>query len=228
MAYMSQDKKKAIEAVVKPICKRYGVKATLAVRHNSTLVLNIAEGPIDFFGDRATERWRADFANPQVAEERLAKDRASGNLDVNPYGWRESFKGAALAFLAEVMPALNDGNWDKSDSMTDYFNVGWYVDVNVGRWNKPYKLNPSIPAAPPVPAPAPSPEAAAIGEVCRPGLDAEERARSFARYVAARETEESLKAATPVAAPPQLRIVKPEPEYLTIPAPFAMARVGRC
>jgi hypothetical protein len=33
---------------------------------------------------------------------------------------------------------LNTGNHDNSDSQTDYFDVGWYVDVKVGKWNKPY------------------------------------------------------------------------------------------
>ena len=44
----------------------------------------------------------------------------------------------ALAFLSEVIPAMNVGNFDNSDPMTDYFHVGWYVDVNLGRWDKPY------------------------------------------------------------------------------------------
>jgi hypothetical protein len=35
---------------------------------------------------------------------------------------------------------MNAGNWDKSDIQTDYFDVGWYIDVNVGRWDKPYAL----------------------------------------------------------------------------------------
>ena len=26
------------------------------------------------------------------------------------------------------------------DAMTDYYDVGWYVDVNIGTWEKPYKL----------------------------------------------------------------------------------------
>jgi hypothetical protein len=38
------------------------------------------------------------------------------------------------------MTAMNDGNHDRSDIQTDYFDVGWYVDVNIGRWNKPYIL----------------------------------------------------------------------------------------
>jgi hypothetical protein len=86
-------------------------------------------------------------------------------MDVNTYSWARSYTGAALAFLAEVMPALNDGNWDKSDIQTDYFNVGWYVRVNVGRWNKPYRVVPAgspkarRAAKPAAPVPAPVPDA---------------------------------------------------------------------
>ena len=48
MAYVSQDLKKSLSPKIKAICKKYGVKATLAVRNHSTLVLNISEGKIDF------------------------------------------------------------------------------------------------------------------------------------------------------------------------------------
>jgi hypothetical protein len=65
----------------------------------------------------------------------------SGYEQVNPYHYNEHFDGIALAFLEEVMPVMNDGNYDKSDIQTDYFNVGWYVDVNIGQWNKPYTVS---------------------------------------------------------------------------------------
>jgi len=29
-------------------------------------------------------------------------------------------------------------NWDKSDPMTDYFNVNFYTHFEIGRWDKPY------------------------------------------------------------------------------------------
>jgi hypothetical protein len=35
---------------------------------------------------------------------------------------------------------MNDGNFDKSDIQSDYFHVGWYVSVNIGKWNKPYEV----------------------------------------------------------------------------------------
>ena len=42
--------------------------------------------------------------------------------------------------LAELIDAMNEGNWDHSDIQSDYFNVGWYTDVNIGNWNKLYEL----------------------------------------------------------------------------------------
>jgi hypothetical protein len=35
---------------------------------------------------------------------------------------------------------MNDGNHDNSDIQSDYFDVGWYISINVGRWDKPYEL----------------------------------------------------------------------------------------
>lgn len=126
MAYMSQEKKKAIHKNLKPILKKYGLSGTLSVRHHSTLVLNIRWGKINFF-DHLTfdpDHWTIQ----------------KQHIDVNPYHFRNHFTGVALDALTEIFAVLNDGNWNKSDIMTDYHNVGWYVDVNIGQWNKPYAV----------------------------------------------------------------------------------------
>lgn len=136
MAYMSQENKASKAPKIAAICKQFGVKATLAVRHHSTLVLNISSGPIDFISNY----------NANVARRNFGHDVkgwvATDHLDVNPYHYGETFTGCALKFLEAIMEVMHDGNWDKSDIQTDYFNVGWYVDVNVGRWNKPYVYAP--------------------------------------------------------------------------------------
>ena len=127
MAYVSQELKTKLAPKIKAICKKYGVKASLAVRHHSTLVLNVKAGKVDFIGDYGdTPETRAD------AEK--------FGIQVNPYHYKSHFNGEAYHFLSEVIPEMNAGNWDKSDIQTDYFNVGWYVDVNIGKWNKPYAL----------------------------------------------------------------------------------------
>ena len=128
MAYMNQERKAKIAPVVKAICTKYGVKASLAVNNYSTLVLNIKSGKIDFFNNY----------NRIVGDHRdyLAKD----SMQVNTYWYQNHFDGEAKKFLSEVIEAMNDGNHDNSDIQIDYFDVGWYVNVNIGQWNKPYVL----------------------------------------------------------------------------------------
>lgn len=123
MAYVSQELKSKLSPQIKAICKKYGVKASLAVRNHSTLALNIKSGKIDFIGDYGD-----------------SDDARKFGIQVNPYWYKDHFTGKAKAFLSEVIPAMNDGNWDKSEIQYDYFNVGWYIDVNIGKWNKPYEL----------------------------------------------------------------------------------------
>lgn len=134
MAYVSQELKKSLAPTIKRICQKYGVRATLAVQHHSTLVLNVKSGGIDFF----------DSFNRMIDERDPTGNKrinpANDYIQVNPYWYKEHFDGAALAFLREVIPAMNRGNHDNSDPQTDYFDVGWYVNVNIGKWDKPYDL----------------------------------------------------------------------------------------
>ena len=134
MAYMSQEKKAKIAPVVKAVLKKYKVKGSLAVRNHSTLVLNIKSGSIDFI-----ENFIATDRNA-LSEEQVRYIRANKSLDVNPYWYQEHFDGKAKKFLTEIMAAMNDGNHDRSDAQIDYFDVGWYVDVNIGNWKKHYEV----------------------------------------------------------------------------------------
>ena len=40
-----------------------------------------------------------------------------------------------------MIQALNTDNHDNSDIQTDYFDVGHYVELNIGTWEKPYEIN---------------------------------------------------------------------------------------
>jgi hypothetical protein len=136
MAYMSQEKKAKIAPVVKAICQKYGIKATLAVDNHSSLVLNIKSGEINFIGN--TNRV---CGNDHYQVARGFEPITQQYLQVNTYHVASHFDGKAQDFLTEVLAAMNDGNHDNSDISTDYFDVGWYVNVNVGRWNKPYLVS---------------------------------------------------------------------------------------
>jgi hypothetical protein len=134
MAYMSQEKKSKIAPTVKKILAKYGVKGSLAVQNHMTLVLNVKSGPIDFI-----QNYNETVGN-QPGGFRLSSP-ATDSLSVNNYWYHEHFSGKAKSFLTEIMVAMNDGNHDRSDIQSDYHDVGWYVDVNIGKWNKPYILS---------------------------------------------------------------------------------------
>ena len=129
MAYMSQEKKKSLSPKIKEICKRYGMKATLSVDNHTSLELNIKSGSLDVLND-------------STGNSRCKVDVNGGLHDsVNVYHYKTHYTGKTLEFLSEVIPAMTIGNHNNSDIMTDYFDVGWYIGVNVGKWDKPYILN---------------------------------------------------------------------------------------
>jgi len=135
MAYISQERKSQIAPAVRAICKKYGIKASLAIQNHRTLVLNVSQGDIDFvynYNKTLIER------NRHIAK--VMEPHTSGSLSVNPYHFQNHFSGRALDFLKEVYDAMMTGNHDRSDIQSDYFDVGWYVDINIGKWNKPYAL----------------------------------------------------------------------------------------
>lgn len=136
MAYMSQEHKARLAPAIKAICKKYGIKATLSVRNHSSLVLTVKQGSIDFIKNynETTEPVRSGRPG-------YTPDPDLRYIDVNPYHYRDHFSGRARDFLSEVIPAMYGPDYfDESDAQTDYFNCSHYIDVNIGRWNKPYAL----------------------------------------------------------------------------------------
>jgi hypothetical protein len=139
MAYFNQERKSQKAPAIKAILKKYGVKGSLAVRHHSTFVLNIKSGSIDFIENYIKTDADKNYGN-KMDQNQIDYIRNNKALDVNPYWYQEHYTGKALSFLKEVFKAMNAGNHDNSDIQSDYFDVGWYVDVNIGQWNKPYAL----------------------------------------------------------------------------------------
>ena len=111
MALFTQAMKKEKAPTVKSVLKKYGMKGSLAVDNHSAFVVNIKSGKIDFPED---------------------------HIQVNHFWIDEQYSGVQKDFLCELRDAMMDGNWDKSDSMSDYFDVGWYITINIGKWDKPY------------------------------------------------------------------------------------------
>ena len=143
MAYVSQEMKSKIAPVIRALLKEYGVKGTLAVKHHSTLVLNITSGPIDFIGvGNRIARETAERRNQQYSGDR-------DYSQVNVYWIQDHYDGKAREFLLKAYAALKGPDFfDHSDAQTDYFFRSHYQDINIGRWNKPYLLTEAKPAKP--------------------------------------------------------------------------------
>jgi hypothetical protein len=135
MAWMSQEKKAEIARELKKVMPR-DWKYSLSVRHHSTIVLTIQAAPVDLmaiYNKRVAESW----------ERRGDKHKPETYAQVNEYHLDGQFSGELLETFEKIKGALNVGNHDRSDLMTDYYDVGWYVDINIGRWDKPFRVIPA-------------------------------------------------------------------------------------
>ena len=134
MSYMSQEMKKKLAPGIKKVLAKYGVKASLAVSNHSSLVVNIKSGKLDFIG-------QANRDNQEVAERRGERFyEVKGNYQVNPYYAHESGDAQIGKFFEELVAAMKGQMWyDNSDIQTDYFDTAYYLNINVGQYDKPYQ-----------------------------------------------------------------------------------------
>ena len=122
MAYVSQKDKAELAPAIKAVLKKYKMKASIAVRHHSTLVVNIKSGAIDFSGNYT---------------------HGDNYIQVNEYWIDDHYANNTVAknFLNELLAAMKGPKYFNDDDIqSDYFSRSHYTDINVGNWNKPYEL----------------------------------------------------------------------------------------
>jgi hypothetical protein len=130
MAYMNQDRKAQLAPAIKQVCKKYNAKVSIAVRHHSTLIVTIASSPIDFIKNYNDTNKDAHRYEPITDTYHR----------VNEYYIDSNFTDTARDFLMELRQAANTLNHNNSNLMIDYFDVGYYVDIKIGAYDKPYLL----------------------------------------------------------------------------------------
>lgn len=136
MAYVDQSKKALIAAALKPVMP-VGWKWSLAVQNHSTIVLTIASAPIDLLA----EVLRVVNERAERRGDRQFDSKTFTNFDVNHYHLDTAFDGELLETFRKIVDALNTNNHDRSDIQSDHFDVGHYVAVKLGRWNKPFVVS---------------------------------------------------------------------------------------
>ena len=96
------------------VLKARGFKYSLRVCHHSSINCTIQSGPMDFGTDYE---------------------------QVNLYWIDDHYSGPIAALLNECRDALQAaGYYDRSDAQIDYFDTAYYMHLNIGAWDKPYKI----------------------------------------------------------------------------------------
>jgi len=130
MAYVSQEDKKGLAVGIKEVLKNYGVKGSISIQNYSTLVVKLSKGGLDIIGNYNK------VTDPEYVR---------NYIDVNTYWIESHYSDDVKDFLVDLKAVMNgvdtaNENYDNSDVMTDYFDVGWYIDIRVGAYDKPYEF----------------------------------------------------------------------------------------
>lgn len=124
MAYMNQAKKKEIAALLKTFMPK-SWKYSLSVDNHSSIVMTIKSAPVDL-----------------IALNLKKSESTQDCLSINTFYAKDAYEGEVGQLIVKIVEALNLNNFDNSDSMSDYFHCGHYVNLNVGRWNQPFVFTP--------------------------------------------------------------------------------------
>lgn len=140
MAYMDQANKKRLAGLAKKALSKWpAVKWSVAVRNHSTVVLTVNEGDLDFLAGVASEGPHLDSLRKRLAER--------GDTEVQHYTIERDWAGDARAFLLAARTALETGNHNRNDAQSDYYDVGWYIKIQIGRFDRPYRFTGETPLA---------------------------------------------------------------------------------
>lgn len=129
MAYVSKEKKAKIKAALSTVVPK-GWKWSLRVNHHSSITMTISAGPNEL--TMIPEHWNHIEAKmvPARSETYRQLNVYHIDLDYAPGKTRDTVK--------KIVAALNTDNYDRSDAQTDFFDVGHYVHLHIGRWDKPF------------------------------------------------------------------------------------------
>ena len=86
----------------------------------------------------AKDGWKFSIRKRDSSEISVTILQAPLDLDtgeVNQYHIPSEIGSGVYKAILEIMDA---GNHDNSDTMTDYFDVGWYMTLRVGSWDKDF------------------------------------------------------------------------------------------
>jgi hypothetical protein len=123
MAYITTEETKEIRKALKENFPEW--KFSVRREHHSSVRVTILEGPKDF----------SDILHEHRA-------MTINHYWLNKYGKHEPFFQKIIDIIKTAPAKATNGRawYDRSDAMTDYFDIAFYIHLELGRWEKPYKI----------------------------------------------------------------------------------------
>ena len=137
MAYISTDDVKHIRNELKKELPQY--KFSVVRDHHSSVTISLMKGPafndyeyFDRYNNVTKTANLSDGEHHQINQFHLE----------DFYGKESAEILSKIDTISRTAPAKNGGKvwYNDSDIMTDYFDIAYYVHINVGKWNKPYEV----------------------------------------------------------------------------------------
>lgn len=137
MAYISTDDVKHIRNELKKELPQY--KFSVVRDHHSSVTISLMKGPafndyeyFDRYNNVTKTANLSDGEHHQINQFHLEDFYGKENAEIL----------SKIDTISRTAPAKNGGKvwYNDSDIQTDYFDIAYYVHINVGKWNKPYEV----------------------------------------------------------------------------------------
>lgn len=126
MAYLSKEDKQKLDLQVKQLAKKYKVKLSTSCKHYSTYIIKLQSGQFAF--DYKIKGYDGQVFNHTEINHHWLNDNESLTEQEKEF----------LNKLKKIVFSKDNGFFDESDSMTDYFHTAWYLSIQLGTDKKPY------------------------------------------------------------------------------------------
>ena len=139
MAFISQEDKKELLPGIKKVLKTFNMKGTVSINNHSTLIVTLSQGDLDLISVENKLRVLRHSHNPNrdlYLVDNGHFQESYHHLDkLIEIGEHEVFN-----FYTALFKAMKGTKWfDKSDMMTDYCHIAYFMYIDVGRSSlKPY------------------------------------------------------------------------------------------
>jgi hypothetical protein len=143
MAYISKEDVKQVRENLK---KAFGKRFKFSVRRRDYMCVDVAimEGDITDWTQYAETKPDSVLSKFDLeAQNYRLQDIRSGKFSVNHFWINENWKGEAKEIFTKMLECcqVGEGSYDRNagDVGADYGDTTYFIELSVGRWDKPYK-----------------------------------------------------------------------------------------